>query len=74
MVLHCFSGDADFARAASERGWYLSFSGVLTFKNAAELREAAAVVPEERLLVETDAPFLTPAPFRESQMLRTSCR
>ncbi len=64
VVLHCFSGDADFARAASERGWYLSFSGVLTFKNAAELREAAAVVPEERLLVETDAPFLTPVPFR----------
>ena len=64
VVLHCFSGDADFARAASERGWYCSFSGVLTFKNAEDLREAAAVVPHERLLVETDAPFLTPVPFR----------
>lgn len=64
VVLHCFSGDADFARAASERGWYCSFSGVLTFKNAEDLREAAAVVRDERLLVETDAPFLTPVPFR----------
>lgn len=64
VVLHCFSGDTEFARAASERGWYCSFSGVLTFKNAEELRNAAAVVPAERLLVETDAPFLTPAPHR----------
>ncbi len=64
VVLHCFSGDADFARAASERGWYCSFSGVLTFKNAQDLRAAAAVVPMDRLLVETDAPFLTPAPHR----------
>ncbi len=64
VVLHCFSGDADFARAASERGWYCSFSGVLTFKNAQDLRDAAAVVPMDRLLVETDAPFLTPAPHR----------
>lgn len=64
VVLHCFSGDADFARAASERGWYCSFSGVLTFKNADDLRAAAAIVPAERLLVETDAPFLTPAPHR----------
>lgn len=64
VVLHCFSGDADFARAATERGWYCSFSGVLTFKNAQELRDAAAVVAPERLLVETDAPFLTPAPHR----------
>ena len=64
VVLHCFSGDADFARSASERGWYCSFSGVVTFKNAIDLREAAAVVPADRLLVETDAPFLTPVPHR----------
>lgn len=64
VVLHCFSGDADFARAATERGWYCSFSGVLTFKNAQDLRDAAAVVDPQRLLVETDAPFLTPAPHR----------
>lgn len=64
VVLHCFSGDAAFAAAASERGWYCSFAGVVTFKNAQDLREAATVVPLEQLLVETDAPFLTPAPYR----------
>ncbi len=64
VVLHCFSGDAKFAAAASERGWFCSFSGVVTFKNAQDLREAAAVVPLEQLLVETDAPFLTPTPYR----------
>lgn len=64
VVLHCFSGDADFARQATERGWYCSFAGVVTFKNADQLREAAAVVPAQRLLVETDAPFLAPSPHR----------
>lgn len=64
VVLHCFSGDADFARAAAERGWYCSFAGVVTFKNAVALREALEVVPENRVLVETDAPFLTPVPHR----------
>lgn len=64
VVLHCFSGDVDFARAANERGYYCSFAGVLTFRNAAQLRDAAAVVTPERLLVETDAPFLTPVPER----------
>lgn len=64
VVFHCFSGDAAMARLCAEAGWYVSFPGVLTFKNAAELRAAAAVVPPELLLVETDAPFLTPAPHR----------
>lgn len=64
VVLHCFSGDADFAREATQRGWYCSFGGVVTFKNAQHLREAAAVVPADRLLVETDAPFLAPTPHR----------
>ncbi len=64
VVLHCFSGDADFAREATARGWYCSFAGVVTFKNAQPLREAAAVVPADRLLVETDAPFLAPSPHR----------
>lgn len=64
VVLHCFSGDAAFARAAAERGWYCSFAGVVTFKNAAELREALIEVPTDRVLVETDAPFLTPVPYR----------
>ncbi len=64
VVFHCFSGDAQMARLCSDAGWFLSFPGVLTFKNAQELRAAAAVVPPEQLLVETDAPFLTPAPRR----------
>jgi TatD DNase family protein len=63
-VMHCFSGDAAFARACLDRGAYLSFSGTVTFKNAAYLREALAIVPRDRILVETDAPFLTPHPHR----------
>ena len=64
MVMHCFSGDADFARRCLERGSYLSFPGVVTFGSAENLREAAAVTPIERILVETDAPYLTPKPCR----------
>ena len=64
VVMHCFSGDETFARQANERGYYCSFAGVLTFKNAQALRDAALVVDAERLLVETDAPFLTPVPER----------
>jgi TatD DNase family protein len=63
-VMHCFSGDADFARRCVERGAFLSFAGTLTFKNAPNLREALASTPPERVLVETDAPFLTPEPYR----------
>ncbi|MFT3874180.1 MAG: TatD family hydrolase [Nocardioides sp.] len=63
-VMHCFSGDADFARRCLDRGAYLSFSGTVTFKNAPLLREALAVAPLDRVLVETDAPFLTPVPYR----------
>jgi len=63
-VFHCFSGDAAFARACAERGFALSFAGTLTFGNAAYLREAAALTPVGQLLVETDAPFLTPMPHR----------
>jgi TatD DNase family protein len=63
-VLHCFSGDADLARLAVDQGWYVSFAGTVTFKNNHHLREALAVIPRERILVETDAPFLTPMPFR----------
>jgi TatD DNase family protein len=62
-VFHCFSGDADFAKACVERGYVLSFAGTLTFTNAANLREAAALTPVDQLL-ETDAPFLTPTPHR----------
>ena len=64
VVMHCFSGDERFARQCVERGFFLSFAGTVTFANAAPLRAAAAVTPLESLLVETDAPFLTPMPFR----------
>jgi TatD DNase family protein len=63
-VMHCFSGNARFARACLDRGAHLSFAGTVTFKNAQPLREALAVTPIDRVLVETDAPFLTPAPYR----------
>lgn len=63
-VFHCFSGDAEMARLCADHGWYLSFSGTVTFKNAGNLREALAAIPRDRILVETDAPFLTPVPFR----------
>lgn len=63
-VMHCFSGDAEFARACVERGAFLSFAGTVTFKNAENLREALLVTPHDRILVETDAPFLTPTPHR----------
>ena len=63
-VMHCFSGDADFARACLDRGAYLSFAGTVTFKNAAPLRNALVVAPRDRILVETDAPYLTPTPWR----------
>ncbi len=63
-VFHCFSGDADMARIAADRGYWLSFAGNITFKNAQNLRDALAVTPRERILVETDAPFLTPTPLR----------
>ena len=64
VVMHCFSGDADFARACLDRGAWLSFSGTVTFKNAAPLREALHAAPLDRVLVETDAPYLTPTPYR----------
>jgi TatD DNase family protein len=63
-VIHAFSGDAEFARACVTAGYYCSFAGNVSFKNAGSLREAAAAIPDELLLVETDAPFLTPMPFR----------
>ncbi len=64
VVMHCFSGDADFARECSSRGYWLSFPGVVTFGSADALREAARVTPAEKMLVETDAPYLTPKPER----------
>jgi len=63
-VMHCFSGDEEFARACLDRGAHLSFAGTVTFKNANSLRTALKVAPEDRILVETDAPYLTPSPWR----------
>lgn len=63
-VFHCFSGDETMARVCADAGYYLSFAGNVTFKNAQNLRDALAVTPRERILVETDAPFLTPTPHR----------
>ena len=64
VVFHCFSGDESFARRCADRGYVMSFAGNVTFKNAADLRAAAAIAPADLMLVETDAPFLTPMPYR----------
>lgn len=63
-VLHCFTEDWDMAKQAIDLGFYISFSGIVTFKNAQALKEVAKKVPLDRMLVETDAPYLTPMPFR----------
>jgi TatD DNase family protein len=63
-VFHCFSGDVEMAKTCIERGYILSFAGTMTFKNAPALREAVKLVPHDQLLVETDSPFLAPAPHR----------
>ncbi|MCW2681879.1 MAG: AraC family transcriptional regulator [Frankiales bacterium] len=64
VVFHCFSGGAELARTCAEHGWWMSFAGPVTFKANDDLREAVQVAPTELLLVETDAPFLTPMPYR----------
>jgi TatD DNase family protein len=64
FVLHCFTGGADLARRGVALGGYVSFSGILTFKNSDDLRSIAAALPEDRILVETDAPYLAPGPWR----------
>ncbi|HZN83557.1 MAG TPA: TatD family hydrolase [Mycobacterium sp.] len=64
VIFHCFSSDAAMARTCVASGWLLSLSGTVSFKNAKALREAAALIPPDQLLVETDAPFLTPHPYR----------
>ncbi|MGW7572550.1 TatD family hydrolase [Streptomyces sp. NPDC054765] len=64
VVFHCYSGDAEMAEVCAAAGYFMSFAGNVTFKNAQPLRDALAVAPPELVLVETDAPFLTPAPYR----------
>jgi len=63
-VFHCFTESAEVARAAVDMGFFISFSGILSFKNAQELREVAAWVPLDRCLIETDSPYLAPVPYR----------
>ena len=64
VIFHCFSSDADMARTCVANGWLLSLSGTVSFRNATALREAASLIPDQQMLVETDAPFLTPHPYR----------
>ena len=64
IVMHCFSGSVEFARECIKEGWYLALGGVVTFKNAIKMKEVAVDIPLDRLLLETDAPYLTPVPFR----------
>lgn len=64
IVMHCFSGSAEFAVECLKQGWYIAIGGVVTFKNAVKMKEAAKIVPLDRLLLETDAPYLTPVPYR----------
>lgn len=63
-VFHCFSGDAEFAKEVADSGWFLSFAGTVTFKNAGALRDALEAIPRANILIETDAPYLTPMPWR----------
>jgi TatD DNase family protein len=65
VVFHCFSGGAELARRALDLGFWLSFTGVVTFRNADSIREAARLAPRERIMVETDAPYLSPEPVRK---------
>jgi TatD DNase family protein len=64
VVFHCFSGDVEFARRCIDKGYYIAIGGVVTFKNAKDLKEVAKYVPLDRLLLETDAPYLAPVPYR----------
>jgi len=66
-VLHCFTGGREFAQKILDLNFYISFSGIITFRNASDVREAARMVPEDRLLIETDSPYLAPEPYRGKQ-------
>ena len=63
-VMHSFSGSAEVARELTKKGWYISFSGPVTYKNATKVKEAASVVPSDKILIETDCPYLPPVPHR----------
>jgi TatD DNase family protein len=63
-VFHCYSGSAEMARQLVDMGWYIGFTGVLTFKNARRAIEAACAIPLDRIVIETDCPYMSPEPFR----------
>lgn len=64
VIMHCFSGSVEFARECIKEGWYLALGGVVTFKNAIKMKEVAVDIPLDKLLLETDTPYLTPVPYR----------
>ncbi len=64
VIFHCFSGNAEFAKKCINRGYYIAIGGVVTFKNANDLKASTKIIPPEKLLLETDAPYLTPVPYR----------
>lgn len=66
-ILHCFTESLEMAKAAIDMGFYISFSGIVTFKNAQELRDVAKLIPDDRILIETDSPYLAPVPHRGKQ-------
>jgi TatD DNase family protein len=68
VVFHCFGGSAEQARVVIEKGFYVSFTGAVTFRNAENIREAAAIVPPDRLMVETDCPYMSPEPMRKQKI------
>ena len=68
VVFHCFGGSAEQARIVIEKGFYISFTGAVTFRNAENIREAAAIVPPDRLMVETDCPYMSPEPMRKQKI------
>ena len=67
VLFHCFSGSPEFALECVKKGWYIALGGVVTFKNAQKMKDVAKIVPDEKLVLETDAPYLTPVPFRGKQ-------
>ena len=67
VLFHCFSGSPEFALECVKKAWYIALGGVVTFKNAQKMKDVAKVVPDDKLVLETDAPYLTPVPFRGKQ-------
>ncbi len=74
VQMHCFTGNMEQMQECVRRGWYISFGGIVTFKSSQELREVAKAVPEDKLLVETDAPYLAPEPVRGSRNMPTNVK